>query len=58
MDVNSLKMNPRESKRFGVVTFQLQIMYCDIVHFVGVVLCNYQLMHGREKHKINLAFIK
>jgi hypothetical protein len=41
MDVHSLKMTRRGSKLVGVVTFQLQLMYGDIVHFVGVVLHNY-----------------
>ena len=37
MDVHSVKMSRRGSKLVGVVTYQLQIMYGDIVHFVGVV---------------------
>jgi len=40
MDVHTLKMTRRGSKLVGIVTFQLQIMYDDIVHFVGVVLYN------------------
>ena len=27
-------------------------MYYNIVHFVGGVLCNYQLTHGWEGHNI------
>jgi hypothetical protein len=53
-----VNMTRKGSKLFGVVIFQLQIQYGDTVSFVGVVLYNYQLIHGHEKHKINIAFIK
>jgi hypothetical protein len=40
-----------------VMTFNGKIMYYNILHFAGAVLCNYYLMHGHERRITDVSLL-